>query len=86
MTNREMRRERYLRDALPVRLGGLAANLRRVSSFAQHAANREAIESLLAGKLFSPGIFKRNRNSPIQTHPPPRLPGRFKLRLAQFIP
>jgi hypothetical protein len=47
MMNRETRRERYLRDALPIRLGGLAANLRRVGSFAQHAANREAVEGLL---------------------------------------
>jgi hypothetical protein len=47
MMNREMRRERYLRDALPVRLGGLAANLRRVGSFAQHEANRDAVEGLL---------------------------------------
>jgi hypothetical protein len=36
-----------LRDPLPLRLGGLAANLRRVKSFTQHAANRAAVESLL---------------------------------------
>jgi hypothetical protein len=47
MMNREMLRERYLRDALPIRLGGLAANLRRIRSFTQHAANREAVEGLL---------------------------------------
>lgn len=40
-------RKRYLRDDLPIRLGGLAANLRRVHSFSQHSANREAVESLL---------------------------------------
>ena len=40
-------RERYLRDNLPVRLGGLAANLSRIKSFASHDANREAVESLL---------------------------------------
>jgi hypothetical protein len=40
-------RERYLRDDLPVRLGGLAANLRRIYSFSQQSANREAVESLL---------------------------------------
>jgi hypothetical protein len=45
--NREAIRERYLRDPLPVRLGGLAANLRRVRSFTQHATNRAAVESLL---------------------------------------
>ncbi|MDQ2687323.1 MAG: hypothetical protein M3Y28_05595 [Armatimonadota bacterium] len=40
-------RERYLRDGLPVRLGGLAANLARVSSFSRSAASREAVSSLL---------------------------------------
>ena len=40
-------RARYLHDALPTRLGGLAANLARVSSFAKHPANREAVNSLL---------------------------------------
>ena len=40
-------RERYLRDTLPVRLGGLAANLSRVKSFAAHDASRDAVESLI---------------------------------------
>lgn len=40
-------RERYLKDTLPVRLGGLAANLSRVKSFAAHDAGRDAVESLL---------------------------------------
>ncbi len=40
-------RERYMRDGLPVRLGGLAANLSRIKSFASHEANREAVESLI---------------------------------------
>ncbi len=40
-------RERYLYDSLPVRLGGLAANLRRIKSFASHDANCEAVESLI---------------------------------------
>jgi hypothetical protein len=40
-------RERFLRDSLPVRLGGLAANLRRIKSFAAHEANREAIASVI---------------------------------------
>jgi hypothetical protein len=41
------RRERHLRDGLPVRLGGLAANLRRVKSFAAHAGGAEAVASLI---------------------------------------
>jgi len=40
-------RERYLRDSVPVRLGGLAANLRRIKSFAGHDANVAVVESLL---------------------------------------
>jgi hypothetical protein len=39
--------ERYLRDTLPIRLGGLAANLSRIRSFAAHEANRDAVESLI---------------------------------------
>ena len=40
-------RERYMRDGLPVRLGGLAANLSRIKSFASREGNREAVESLI---------------------------------------
>ena len=38
-------RERYLHDNLPVRLGGLAANLRRIGSFSHHPANGDAVAS-----------------------------------------
>ncbi len=47
MKNLTALRERYLRDALPVRLGGLAANLARVKSFSTHPDHRSVIESLL---------------------------------------
>jgi hypothetical protein len=40
-------RERYLRDSLPVRLGGLAANLSRIKSFAVQDASRDAVASML---------------------------------------
>ena len=40
-------RERYLRDTLLIRLGGLAANLSRIKSFAAHDASRNAVESLI---------------------------------------
>jgi hypothetical protein len=40
-------RERFLRDSIPVRLGGLAANLRRIKSFAAQDAGREAVASLM---------------------------------------
>jgi hypothetical protein len=39
--------KRYLRDDLPKRLGGLAANLARVGSFSKHDANRDAAFGLL---------------------------------------
>jgi hypothetical protein len=45
-------RERYLRDGLPVRLGGLAANLSRIKSFAAQEASREAVESLIDESKF----------------------------------
>lgn len=45
-------RERYLRDPVPVRLGSLAANLRRIRSFADHEANLAAVESLLDESKF----------------------------------
>ena len=40
-------RERYMRDELPIRLGGLAANLRRVESFARNDANCNVVEGML---------------------------------------
>jgi len=43
---------RYLRDELPIRLGGIAANLSRVRSFAAHDANREAVASLFEESKF----------------------------------
>jgi len=46
-------RERYLRDDLPVRLGGLAANLSRIKSFSANEASREVVESLIdESKMF----------------------------------
>ena len=47
MRDQQAIRERYLRDDLPVRLGGLAANLRRIKSFAARDANQAAVESLI---------------------------------------
>lgn len=44
--------KRYLQDAVPIRLGGLAANLSRVKSFASHDANQAAVASLLEESKF----------------------------------
>lgn len=40
-------RNRYLKDSLQIRLGGLAANLLRIKSFSIDQNNRVAVESLL---------------------------------------
>ncbi|WP_395089590.1 hypothetical protein [Armatimonas sp.] len=39
--------ERYLRDAIPVRLGGLASDLSRIKSTAPHEANQSVVAGLL---------------------------------------
>ncbi len=40
-------RERYLRDGVPIRLGGIAANLARIKSFSTYDANRDVVESVV---------------------------------------
>ena len=47
MTNRSQLCERYLRDSLPVRLGGLAANLARVRSFSDNPMHGAVVARLL---------------------------------------
>jgi len=47
MINKERKRERFLRDPLPVRLAGLAADLARVSSSARHEAGADSVVSML---------------------------------------
>jgi len=45
--------ERYMRDSLPVRLGGLAATLSRIKSFSANEASRETVASLIdESKMF----------------------------------
>jgi hypothetical protein len=52
MTDRTAIRTRYLRDPLPVRLGGIAANLARVRSFAAHDAHGFAVAQLIEESAF----------------------------------
>ncbi len=47
MKNRERLRERYLRDARPTRLAGLAASLGRVASVARRVTGGAATQALL---------------------------------------
>jgi hypothetical protein len=45
-------RERYMRDELPIRLGGLAANLTRIRAFSEHSSNCNIVENLLNESKF----------------------------------
>mgnify|MGYP006362737977 CR=1 FL=1 len=46
-------RERFMKDPLPVRLGGLAANLSRIKSFSANENSRETVASLIdESKMF----------------------------------
>src|SRR5262245_44765775 len=46
MNNLDEIKERYLRDSVAIRLGGLAANLARVKSFSRNSQNQEAVFNL----------------------------------------
>ena len=47
MRNLDGIKERYMQDSLPIRLGGLAADLARIHSFLDHPKNTDVIGSLL---------------------------------------
>lgn len=47
MTDWTSIRERYLRETVPTRLGGLAANLGRIKSFASHGSSAGVVASLM---------------------------------------
>jgi hypothetical protein len=52
MNSLEARRERYLKDSLQTRLGGLAANLARIASFAKNPANLQPVKGLIEESKF----------------------------------
>ena len=52
MKNQEAIRERYMRDPLPIRLGGLAADLARIQSFSDHPGNGDVVASLVEESRF----------------------------------
>jgi hypothetical protein len=52
MKNQEAIRERYMRDPLPIRLGGLAADLARIQSFSDHPAHRDVVMGLIEESRF----------------------------------
>ncbi|MFQ5639153.1 MAG: hypothetical protein ACE5IR_14315 [bacterium] len=47
MNGLEKLHTKYMQDPIPVRLGGLAANLSRVASFSKHVRQREAVSEML---------------------------------------
>ena len=52
MRNLELVRERYLRDGLATRLGGLASNLARIASCSSDGDDWEAVQSMLEESKF----------------------------------
>lgn len=47
MVNKEQKRQRFLRDPIPRRLGGLAATLGRISSSARNSTDPAVVQGLL---------------------------------------
>jgi hypothetical protein len=47
MKNRDRKKERYLRDPLPVRLAGLAADFGRIASSARHETGSSSVIEML---------------------------------------
>jgi len=47
MIDRDRKKQRYLRDPLPVRLGGLAADLARISSSARHESGGASVQAMI---------------------------------------
>lgn len=47
MTKLESLRSRFMRDPIPIRLGGLAANLARLGSFSKNEGHRDVVLSIL---------------------------------------
>ena len=52
MKDLDGRRKRYLRDSLPIRLGGLAANLARISSLTRRETMNPAVETMFEESLY----------------------------------
>lgn len=52
MKDHPHRRERFLRDPLPIRLGGIAANLARVASFAAGSPSVPVVDTMLYESKF----------------------------------
>ena len=47
MNRLEKLRSRYLNDPIPIRIGGLAANLARVTSFSRHDGHQQVVSATM---------------------------------------
>ncbi len=47
MNDLEAKKNRYMQDTLPIRMGGIAANLSRVGSFVKFAEGKVAVSGLI---------------------------------------
>ena len=52
MRNQAAIHARYMRDPLPIRLGGLAADLARIQSFSDHPDHRDVVADMLEESRF----------------------------------
>jgi len=52
MSNLEVIKKRFLKDDLPIRLGGIASNLARLKSFSQMPNNKKVISDLIEESKF----------------------------------
>lgn len=52
MINKEKKKNRFLRDPLPVRLGGLAADLARIASSSRHEDRAESVAEMLEEAMY----------------------------------
>lgn len=81
-------RARYMRDPLPVRLGGLAADLARIASFSQNPANHAPVADLMreAAHLIEWCALESDLESQVTLLELQRLLVRWRMQLSQQFP
>jgi hypothetical protein len=81
-------RARYMRDPLPVRLGGLAADLARITSFSQNPANLAPVADLMreAAHFVEWCAPEFDLESQVTLLELQRLLARWRMRLPQRFP
>jgi len=81
-------RARYMRDPLPVRLGGLAADLARITSFSQNPADLAPVADLMreAAHFIEWCAPESDLESQVTLLELQRLLARWRMRLPQRFP